>query len=805
MKGVDLMKNNQFAIAPTDHETRVAELQRIRLLQPDELTTLTPNELWTKLLLRIHIADHSQALDHEWLNSLLATPDLSITDWLSQSQPMTNEVFYLVALQILQFEPAIDFSIHAPIDGMNKIQLPMEQHEQWTNNDIIDAFYLLLNTRTKLGQNLLDRLTSQGMFTWTYSLPASEKPLYFNGKPIASFDPDRFIREVVYVETDMDTDYDGMADLVKVEIMRPADTNNGLKVPAVFTASPYNQGTNDKWGEEITHNVNVPLTHKDPHYQSPNEPDFPMSYQKHQVNGESQTASESFSSTPAYTLNTYLSVRGYAIVYASGIGTKDSDGLQTCGSPEQTDSMKAVVEWLHGDRRAFTDRTSGIEIHATWCNGNVGMTGRSYLGTLATAVATTGVPGLKAIVSEAAISNWYDYYRENGLVMAPGGFQGEDADVLAAETFSRTKSPADYRRIEKTNNKYMKGLEAAEDRLTGNYNGFWSHRNYIPNVDNIKCDVMMVHGLNDWNVKPVNVKNLYDSLQEMPNTSKLILHQGQHIYINAFRSLDFSEMINLWFANKLWDLDNNADEILPDVLVQDNVQPETWRTYTNWSGNHSTTLFLTDNALTPTEPNSVSAVEFDDHQDDKTYHAWCDQQSEWAKALLNDMDGKFSAHFVGTPLDQDWVLRGTPTLKVRVASSADHGLISARLVDRGRAKRLTISPVILAKDGLELAYHFGKDDLREFELQKQFTDAKVISYGHINLQNRHDASTVDDLKANQFVDVELPLQPVFHTLKAGHQLELIIYATDYEMTLRGNEAISYQIAPEHCQLIIPNN
>ena len=57
MKGVDLMKNNQFAIAPTDHETRVAELQRIRLLPPDELTTLTPNELWTKLLLRIHIAD----------------------------------------------------------------------------------------------------------------------------------------------------------------------------------------------------------------------------------------------------------------------------------------------------------------------------------------------------------------------------------------------------------------------------------------------------------------------------------------------------------------------------------------------------------------------------------------------------------------------------------------------------------------------------------------------------------------------------------------------------------------------------
>lgn len=805
MKGVDLMKNNQFAIAPTNHATRVAELERIRLLHSDEITTLTPNELWVKLLTRIHIADHSQALDQEWLNSLLATPDLSITDWLAKLQPMTNEVFYLVALQILQFEPAIDFSINAPIEGMKKIQLPMEQHDQWTNDDIIDAFYLLLNTRTKLGQNLLDRLTSQGMLTWTCALPASDKPLYFNGKPIASFDPHRFIREVVYVETDMDTDYDGMADLVKVEIMRPVESDNGLKVPAVFTASPYNQGTNDKWGEEITHNVNVPLTHKDPQYQSPNEPNFPMSYAKHQVNGESQTATESFSSTPAYTLNTYLSVRGYAIVYASGIGTKDSDGLQTCGSPEQTDSMKAVVEWLHGDRRAFTDRTSGITIRADWCNGNVGMTGRSYLGTLATAVATTGVPGLKAIVSEAAISNWYDYYRENGLVMAPGGFQGEDADVLAAETFSRTKSPADYRRIEKTNDQYMKGLAAAEDRLTGNYNGFWSHRNYIPNVDHIKCAVMMVHGLNDWNVKPVNVKNLYDSLQEMPNTSKLILHQGQHIYINAFRSLDFSEMINLWFANKLWDLPNNADDLLPDVLVQDNVQPETWHTYTNWSGNHSTTMYLTDHALTTTETSAAAPVAFHDQQDPQTYQAWCQHQDQWAQALLNDMDGHFSAHFVSAPLEKDWLLRGTPSLKIRVAASTDHGLISARLVDRGRAKRLTVSPVILAKDGLQLAYHFGKDDLREFQLQKHVTDAKVISYGHINLQNRHDASTVDDLQADQFVDLQLPLQPVFHTLKAGHQLELILYATDYEMTLRGNEAISYQIDPKNCELILPNN
>jgi X-Pro dipeptidyl-peptidase len=44
-------------------------------------------------------------------------------------------------------------------------------------------------------------------------------------------------------------------------------------------------------------------------------------------------------------------------------------------------------------------------------------------------VTTTGVEGLKTIIPVSAISNWYDYYRANGLVVAPGTFQGEDLDI----------------------------------------------------------------------------------------------------------------------------------------------------------------------------------------------------------------------------------------------------------------------------------------------------------------------------------------------------------------------------------------
>lgn len=794
------MKINQFSLAPTTPVQRRQELIKIHLLQENEEATLSPTAMWKTFLSRIHLASQQAAASQQWLNDLLATPTLSIAEWLAKGLPMTDDVFYLVALQLLEFEPAVDFAITDPLVTVNQVGLPHESHQQWTTADIIDAFYRLLNTHGKNGQSLIDALTADGLMAWSYQLPASQKPLYFNGKPLASFDPAQFIREVVYIETDMDTDFDGRADLVKAEIMRPVDSNAGLKVPAVFTASPYNQGTNDKWGDQATHNVNYPLKHKAKDYQAPQEMTFPTDFSRQQVTAKSKFATESFSTTPSYTLNNYLAARGYAVVYAAGIGTRDSDGLQTCGSPEQTDSMKAVVEWLHGDRRAFTDRTSGVEIAAWWCNGNVAMTGRSYLGTLATAVATTGVPGLKAIISEAAISSWYDYYRENGLVRAAGGFQGEDADTLADETFSRTKRPADYRRIEKTNARYVAQMAKAMDRETGNYNAFWDARNYRKDFAGIKAAVMMVHGLNDTNVRPSNVKALADALQDLPVTSKLVLHQGQHIYINAFRSIDFTDMVNLWLANKLWGYQNNADKVLPTVIVQDNVTPETWNSYDQWTNGNEQTYFLNGQQLAPTAGEEIQ--QFSDQQPVATYQEWCKEPQKWAQALIKDA-GQFSRHFLTAPAKEDYLLRGTPIVTLKVAASKNYGMVSARLVDFGKANRLTTAPVLFNRGGLQLGFHWQSDDLREFKQQKAITDSKVIASGHINLQNRHDPAHVDDLQANQFVTVRFALQPIFHHLVAGHQLGLIIYSTDYEFTLRANDDLSYQLDLAGCQLVIP--
>lgn len=641
------MHINQFSLIKTTPTERIQDLQRLHLLQDGD-TALPARDLFARLLLRTHLATTCPAGQAAWLHGLLATPTTDLQAWLAGTEELTDAVFYLVALQLLGYEPARDFPLDFPLLGIKKLNLPHAYHPDWDVSAVIESFYLLLLTRGPQGMSWLDQLTNQGLLHWTFNLPAQEKPLFFNGKPVACFDPHAFIREVVYVETDVDTDRDGQADLVKVEIRRPADSDQGLTVPALFTASPYNQGTNDEWGAKITHDVNQPLTHKQPATGGPDIPPFPTTMTHQAITGQGP-ATETFATTPAYTLNDYLAVRGYAVVYSAGIGTKDADGLETCGSPEQTAAMQAVVEWLHGDRVAFSDRTSGIQVRAAWCNGRVAMTGRSYLGTLATAVATTGVAGLEAIISEAAISSWYDYYRENGLVMAPGGFQGEDADVLAAETFSRTKEAADYRRIEATNREYLKQMTVAQDRDTGNYNDFWAARDYRPFLKKIKCAVMLVHGLNDENVKPNQSKAVDAALQTMPNPTHLILHQGRHIYINAFRSLDFAEMVNLWLANKLWGRANGADAQLPQVLVQDNVTPESWRAATSWEGRLPLTYHIHEGTLSKAAATPAPGRQFNDQQTAATYQDWCAHPAKWQTALLADQAGQFSTRFSTTP------------------------------------------------------------------------------------------------------------------------------------------------------------
>src|SRR5690606_34131080 len=123
---------------------------------------------------------------------------------------------------------------------------------------------------------------------------------------------------------------------------------------------------------------------------------------------------------------------GFAVVHSSSPGTGLSEGCPTVGGPNESLAPKAVIDWLNGRARGFTQARGGDEVTADWSTGKVGMTGTSYNGTLPLAAATTGVEGLEAIIPIAPNTSYYHYYRENGLVVHPGGWLGEDIDFLYA-------------------------------------------------------------------------------------------------------------------------------------------------------------------------------------------------------------------------------------------------------------------------------------------------------------------------------------------------------------------------------------
>ena len=179
------------------------------------------------------------------------------------------------------------------------------------------------------------------------------------------------------------------------------------------------------------------------------------------------------------------------------------------------------------------------------------MTGVSYNGTLPNQVATTGVEGLRTIIPVSAISSWYDYYRANGLVVAPHSNRRASARTSTwarTPTCSPTSSPpACAPRARGQRRK----LVARQDRVTGDYSSFWAKRDYLSRARKVKASVFVVHGLNDWNVKTKAFAAWWGA-SRVPR--KLWLHNGGHGGPRGTTNYKVTE--NRWFDHWLFGVPN---------------------------------------------------------------------------------------------------------------------------------------------------------------------------------------------------------------------------------------------------------
>ena len=182
-----------------------------------------------------------------------------------------------------------------------------------------------------------------------------------------------------------------------VDVSRPRETDtDGLKVPVIYEDSPYYAGGADVANWAVDHELGAPPA------------DAASARPTSTARNTSPTISTIYEST-------WLP-RGFAVVHSESPGTGNSDGCPNSGAPIETLGATAVIDWLNGRAQGLHDPRRHRRGHRRhWHNGNSAMMGTSYNGTIPIAAATTGVEGLKAIVPISAISDWYDYYRANGM------------------------------------------------------------------------------------------------------------------------------------------------------------------------------------------------------------------------------------------------------------------------------------------------------------------------------------------------------------------------------------------------------
>jgi X-Pro dipeptidyl-peptidase len=446
------------------------------------------------------------------------------------------------------------------------------------------------------------------------------RPWVVGHQTVPVFNTALAVKETVYVETGYDRDRDGQVDTIKVELTRP-DTAPGALVPLIIHASPYYaRGTRGGW-----------------------EADF-------------------------------FVPRGYAVTTVALPGTDFSTGCADVGGNREVLGTKAVIDWANGRARGLY--ADGRVADATqWTNGKSGMIGVSWDGTIANAVASTGVDGLKTIVPVAAISSWYDYTRGNGIPFYEGhvGFLNDYvSNYLSPHCQAMTPR-----------------LQDKSDDTTGNYNAWWSTRDFRMDASKIKASVFVVHGLNDENVKTRQFGEWWNELTRYGIERRLFLHQGQHIEPYYSYGATYSTPLLQWFDYYLQGLDNGLPSEPQAIIQRENMS---WSTDAVWPpagtidqklklsaplGRMAAALTL-PSAIVGQAERYLSLTQATDYSSDSIVGSPTDPRTD---RLV----------FLSDPLAAPVRQSGTATLKLRVKVDRPAAGLQARVVDYSNSSAFIVS------------------------------------------------------------------------------------------------------------------
>jgi putative CocE/NonD family hydrolase len=435
-------------------------------------------------------------------------------------------------------------------------------------------------------------------------------------------------------------------------------------------------------------------------------------------------------------MHPYVAGHGYACVRVDMRGNGDSQGLMADEYTQQEmDDAAAVIAWLAAQ---------------PWCNGSVGMMGKSWGGFNCLQAAFNGPPALKAVISVCSTTDRFadDIHFKGGCLLGENFGWG-------AVMLSFSSRPPDPLLVKDWRGEWLKRLEA-EPWLAPIWarhqarDAYWAHGSVCEDWARMTVPAMIWGGWAD------NYMNTVGALAEhAPGPVKGVMgpwvHQYPHTAVPGPR-IGFLQCAIRWWDRWLKGIPNGAENdpalrayILhsepPDACARQRAGH--WVAEAAWPSSRVSPLVL--HLAAPGDLRSVEGKTGFSLDIATPQHLGMHTGEFFPMGLNAEMPGDqagddaLSACFDMAPLAEDLQLLGQAGLRLRLSSDSPLGFVVARLCD-------------VAPDGASVR----------------------ICHGMLNLCHRDGMDRPAPMLPGQAMDVDFKLDLTGYRLKAGHRLRLAL-------------------------------
>lgn len=435
-------------------------------------------------------------------------------------------------------------------------------------------------------------------------------------------------------------------------------------------------------------------------------------------------------------MHPYFAGHGYAAVRVDIRGSGESEGvlLDEYLELEQDDALE-VIAWIADQ---------------PWCDGNVGMMGKSWGGFNGLQVAARRPPALKCIIT---VFSTDDRYADD--VHYIGGCMATQNAEWAFVMFPSMARPPDPALVgDRWRELWQQRIDAVEPWVIPwvehqRRDAYWKHGSVCEDFSDIEIPVYAIGGWADPYSNPIP-----RLMAGLDTPRKGLIGPWGHQYMHqALPSpkMGYMDEALLWWDHWLKGIDNNLlDEPAYRVWVQDSVRPSAchqerpghWANETAWpSANIQTATLYLNNATLDSQPGSDRSISVCSPQTTGQCTPFLGSYGagEPEDPVDQRVDDAMSACFDGAVLEEEMSILGAPVANLDVASDQENAFVCVRL-----------NEILPSGESLQ------------------------VTYGILNLTHRNSHEFPEALEAGERYSVRVQLNDIAHTFAPGSRIRIAI-------------------------------